>query len=459
MSCRVLLEIQLTYSFFYKNVVWTITMFWFLIYSSFDATYMFQYTFIMLYNLVFTSLPVGILGAFDQDTNARASMAFPQLYKRGILGLEYTRFRFWLYMLDGLYQSAIVFFIPLLVYWDGATWSAQGWDTNDMYDLSSTIAAAAVITANLYVGINTRYWTIIPGIIIPLSTITVFVWIALYSVWAPQDYYGVVNIVVPTFNFWFTILITVALAVGPHWLLRAFRQSYMYIDKDIVREAWVGGTLKDELGIPHRKNRKHRKHRDLEEARYHKRSEGLDTYQPTALEMTQVSSAVDPLLDSNSGSLRSPTEVPSLPNSPEPRKGAPMRPPRAPVHDMPDVHAPPYEYNYTGADSPYSRGGGSPDFFANGSVQEPRPTRAPPPSAFPQQYGWNSSTPAPTTRQRKNHQQREELSEVMDDGSHPQQPGPDYRPPSTAAGDFTKDTQWANRPPSEADPAFAGYAV
>ena len=30
--------------------------------SSFDATYLYQYTFILLYNLVFTSLPVIVLG-------------------------------------------------------------------------------------------------------------------------------------------------------------------------------------------------------------------------------------------------------------------------------------------------------------------------------------------------------------------------------------------------------------
>ena len=37
-------------------------MFWFMIYNSFDATYLYQYTFILLYNLVFTSLPVIALG-------------------------------------------------------------------------------------------------------------------------------------------------------------------------------------------------------------------------------------------------------------------------------------------------------------------------------------------------------------------------------------------------------------
>lgn len=41
-------------------------MFWFMIFNSFDATYLYQYTFILLYNLVFTSLPVIALGGKDE---------------------------------------------------------------------------------------------------------------------------------------------------------------------------------------------------------------------------------------------------------------------------------------------------------------------------------------------------------------------------------------------------------
>jgi phospholipid-translocating ATPase len=259
-------------------------MFWFLLFSSFDATYLFQYTFVLLYNLIFTSLPVGILGAFDQDTNAQASMAFPQLYKRGIQGLDYTRTRFWLYMLDGLYQSAIIFFIPFLVYWDGTTWSSVARDTNDLYDLSSCIAASGVFAANLYVGINTRYWTIIPAIVIPISILAVFVWIAVYSYMASFDYLHVVEIIFPTFTFWFTVFFTVSLAVGPHWLLKAFRQSYFPRDKDIIREAWIDGDLKEQLGVKHRNPRKNR-HMDVEGAHYPKRTEveGYGAPPPTTL--------------------------------------------------------------------------------------------------------------------------------------------------------------------------------
>ena len=144
---------------------------------SFDATYLYQYTFILLYNLLFTSLPVSTLGgeslrhywlcfhdihvylffqAFDQDINAKAAMAFPQLYIRGIQGLEYTRTKFWLYMLDGLYQSAVVFYVPYLVWTSGLAISSNGKTIESLADFGTTVAVAAIVTANTYVGINTH---------------------------------------------------------------------------------------------------------------------------------------------------------------------------------------------------------------------------------------------------------------------------------------------------------------
>jgi len=233
-------------------------MFWFLIFNSFDATYLFEYTYLLLYNLVFTSLPVGILGAFDQDTNAQASMAFPQLYKRGIAGLDYTRRRFWIYMSDGLYQSAIIFFIPYLTYAGGVTWSSDALDTNSLWDFGTTVAAAGVFSANLYVGINTRYWTFISWIVNVGSILLCYIWIPIYSALAGPPYEGTVNAIYPSFSFWATVIITVFLAVGPRWLVSAIRQSYFPRDKDVIREAWVAGDLKEQLGIRHRKASKNK---------------------------------------------------------------------------------------------------------------------------------------------------------------------------------------------------------
>ena len=94
--------------------------------------------------------------AFDQDINAKAAMAFPQLYIRGIRGLEYTRTKFWLYMLDGLYQSVVVFYIPYLAWTAGSTISWNGRTIESLSDFGTTVAAAAIVTANSYVGLNTH---------------------------------------------------------------------------------------------------------------------------------------------------------------------------------------------------------------------------------------------------------------------------------------------------------------
>jgi phospholipid-translocating ATPase len=173
-------------------MIWTFAMFWFQPWNrcalpgaiqyngqltfalSFDAAYLYEYTFILLCNLVFTSLPVIVLGgasllylccpvileltqhaAFDQDINAKAALAFPQLYIRGIRGLEYTRTRFWLYMADGLYQSAVVFFIPYAIWSSGLAVSWNGNGIESVADFGTTVAVTAIFIANAYVGMNT----------------------------------------------------------------------------------------------------------------------------------------------------------------------------------------------------------------------------------------------------------------------------------------------------------------
>ena len=94
--------------------------------------------------------------AFDQDINAKAAMAFPQLYIRGVRGLEYTRTKFWLYMLDGLYQSVVIFYVPYLVWTAGSAISSDGRTVESLSDFGTTVAVAAIVTANSYVGINTH---------------------------------------------------------------------------------------------------------------------------------------------------------------------------------------------------------------------------------------------------------------------------------------------------------------
>lgn len=62
--------LQICY-FFYKNIAFAFTIFFFEIYSSFSGQSVYNDWYLSLYNVFFTSLPVMALGVFDQDVSAR----------------------------------------------------------------------------------------------------------------------------------------------------------------------------------------------------------------------------------------------------------------------------------------------------------------------------------------------------------------------------------------------------
>lgn len=78
-----------------QNLVWTFALFWYQIYDNFDCAYIFDYSYIIMYNLAFTSLPVILMGVLDQDVDDKVSLAVPQLYRRGIERKEWTQTKFW----------------------------------------------------------------------------------------------------------------------------------------------------------------------------------------------------------------------------------------------------------------------------------------------------------------------------------------------------------------------------
>jgi phospholipid-translocating ATPase len=78
-----------------QNIIWVFALFWYQIYTNFDSQYIFDYTYIIFFNLAFTSLPVIVMGVLDQDVDDKVSLAVPQLYRRGIERKEWTQPKFW----------------------------------------------------------------------------------------------------------------------------------------------------------------------------------------------------------------------------------------------------------------------------------------------------------------------------------------------------------------------------
>ncbi|CDR88448.1 related to DNF2-Non-essential P-type ATPase [Sporisorium scitamineum] len=254
--------------FFYKNIIWTSILFFYQIDSDFTGSYIFDYTYILLYNLVFSSLCVIVIGALDQVVNIKALLAFPQTYKRGIKGAEYTKFLFYMSMLDAAYQGAVCYFIPWWFYTYGPMIGHGGQEMGGLNMFGTTIAAGAVTTANLYAGIIAKHWTGIFWAVEIISLLSVYVWTLVYSAFPVFSFEDVGFWLVQTVNFWAIILLITVVSLLPRFFSRAWRSSFHPNEHDILREAWTRGDLKDQLGIVHHSKKRARRAADAAAAKY-----------------------------------------------------------------------------------------------------------------------------------------------------------------------------------------------
>ncbi|TPX13888.1 uncharacterized protein E0L32_005588 [Thyridium curvatum] len=232
-------------NFFYKNIVWVFAIFWFQVYCNFDITYVFDYTYILMFNLFFTSVPVILMGVLDQDVSDTVSLAVPQLYRRGIERLEWTQPKFWLYMLDGVYQSAMCFFVPYLSFTGGAFVTFNGLDVADRLRLGCYIMHPAVIAINLYILINCYRWDWLMVLVVVLSDLFIFFWTGVFTTNTYSAYfYKAAPQVYGELNFWLVLFVTVVMCMFPRYAIKAVQKVYWPYDVDIIREQVQLGIFK-----------------------------------------------------------------------------------------------------------------------------------------------------------------------------------------------------------------------
>lgn len=233
-------------NFFYKNMIWTFAIFWFQIFCNFDISYIYEYTYILMFNLFFTSVPVMVMGVLDQDVADTVSLAVPQLYRRGIERKEWTQTKFWLYMADGVYQSAACFFIPFVFVTMTATAAGNGLDIAERTRLGCYVAHPAVFTINGYILINTYRWDWLTLLAIAISDFFIFFWTGVYtaSTYA-ATFYEAAPQIYQELTFWMCLIVTPAICLLPRVVVKAFQKQMFPYDVDIIREQAKQGLFDD----------------------------------------------------------------------------------------------------------------------------------------------------------------------------------------------------------------------
>ncbi|NXR22559.1 AT8B1 ATPase, partial [Cinclus mexicanus] len=158
--------------FFYKNFAFTLVHIWYSFFNGFSAQTAYEDWFITLYNVLYSSLPVMLVGLFDQDVSDKLSLRFPRLYILGQRDLLFNYKKFFLSLLHGAVTSLIIFFIPY-----GACLKSMGQDGEAPADYQSfavTAASSLIFVVNFQaIGLDTSYWTFV-------NAFSVFGSIAIY---------------------------------------------------------------------------------------------------------------------------------------------------------------------------------------------------------------------------------------------------------------------------------------
>ena len=103
---------------FYKNILLYLTQFWFCLFNSFTGKSLYDRWSLAGFNVAFTAFPIIAVGVLDRDVSQERVLnmdQFPELYDIGRLSQLFSTRVFWQFFTTAFVQSAICFFVPMLV--------------------------------------------------------------------------------------------------------------------------------------------------------------------------------------------------------------------------------------------------------------------------------------------------------------------------------------------------------
>ncbi|EOA25787.1 hypothetical protein CARUB_v10019154mg [Capsella rubella] len=224
--------------FFYKNLTFGFTLFWYEAYASFSGKPAYNDWYMSCFNVFFTSLPVIALGVFDQDVSARLCLKYPLLYQEGVQNILFSWERILGWMLNGIISSMIIFFLTI------NAMSAQAFRKDgqvvDYSILGVTMYSSVVWTVNCQMAISINYFTWIQHCFIWGSIGVWYLFLVIYGSLPPTfsttAYQVFVETSAPSQICWLTLFLVTFSALLPYFTYRAFQIKFRPMYHDIIVE-------------------------------------------------------------------------------------------------------------------------------------------------------------------------------------------------------------------------------
>ncbi|KAJ1268163.1 hypothetical protein BS78_07G115800 [Paspalum vaginatum] len=214
--------------FFFKNITFGFTLFWFEAHAMFSAQPAYNDWFISFYNVAFTSLPVIALGVFDKDVSSRVCLEVPSLHQDGVNNVFFSWSRILSWMLNGMCCSIIIYFGSLnavLVQAIRQDGRVAGFDI-----LGVTMYTCVVWTVNCQLVLYISYFTWIQHFVIWGSILIWYTFLVIYGLFPPAisttAYHVFLEACASSPLYWLSTLMIVVTALIPFFIYKISRSLY-----------------------------------------------------------------------------------------------------------------------------------------------------------------------------------------------------------------------------------------
>uniref|UniRef100_A0A915AR10 Phospholipid-transporting ATPase n=1 Tax=Parascaris univalens TaxID=6257 RepID=A0A915AR10_PARUN len=209
--------------FFYKNALFVFVLFWCQVYNGFSAQVPIDPIYLMVYNLLFTSVPSLLFGMIDQNASGELLLKHPFLYAEGRCSKLYRWYSFWVNMLDALWQSAAIYFTAHLVFDDTDC---------EVWKFGFVLCTQLLFVNSFHFAILVNLWTSAVLLSLVLSMVAYFVFALIYNAVVSPSFnvkdppVMVADFAVCDIRFWLVVLLSGAIALAPRMVVTVLMNTF-----------------------------------------------------------------------------------------------------------------------------------------------------------------------------------------------------------------------------------------
>ncbi|KAF9540200.1 hypothetical protein EC957_004559 [Mortierella hygrophila] len=226
---------------FYKCATFYLTQGLFQIFTGFSGTSLYEQWTLSFYNTLFSSLPVMVVGMFEQDLKASTLLLVPELYTFGPRNSGFSLVTYGTWMAAAVYQAIASLMVPL---WIAGAIGKFGVEPDDesLFPMGLGVYTTIVLVVTFKIAyLETHNWSIVTHITSFMTILAWFGYNTAYSFFYPVrtgGYHvrGAFQSLAAHLPFWLTIIVASMIAILPNIMAKIIKAQLYPSDVDLYQE-------------------------------------------------------------------------------------------------------------------------------------------------------------------------------------------------------------------------------